>query len=373
VVLKRLAGPFRHYFNARFSAIHQSVVQGNTDDHTMLAATLNGVNGVTSRVDDLARTTEAVAREILATTGRVDEDLHQTLGMIGRSLDDLGHKIDMAVGENAPGLAASGTAAAINDRLDHLARRMGLLTFDPERQGSLAELGEYEASVANFAHAHDSWAAQAGLWFNPPLLVNHAAGGVSLIHVNERIAELPFVFRQLAGLSDGARVLDVGSTESTVALSLASLGYDVTAVDPRPYPLSHPLLTTFQGPIENFTDDRRFDAVVLLSSIEHFGVGAYGLDCEDDADMKAMEQIWQLCRPGARLVFTAPYGDTPATNLQRTYGPGRLSELLKGWEIDQRSYLSRDSMTVWSWRPELEDLRGEHVVLVSATRTEGRA
>jgi 2-polyprenyl-3-methyl-5-hydroxy-6-metoxy-1,4-benzoquinol methylase len=296
------------------------------------------------------------------------------LGLIGRSIDDLSSKVELMLEQGIPAVGAGGVSTRVGDRLDSIARRVGLETFDVEQQGDLSQLADYEAAVANYAHAHDGWAAQAGLWFNPPLSIAHAPGGVSLSHVNERIAEIPFVFRQLAGLPAGSRVLDVGSTESTVALSLATLGYDVTAVDPRPYPLSHPKLTTFQGPVADYTDDQPFDAIVFLSSIEHFGVGAYDLHSEEDADLAAMSKARELSRPGTRLVLTTPFGNAPTTSLERTYGPERLELLMQGWEVDEQSYLSRVSATEWQWRPTLEELDGSsHVVLVSATRAAGEA
>lgn len=353
-MLKRLAGPIRHYFNSRFSAVHDSIVRGHEDDHQMLSATLRGIN------------------ELTEATGRADEDLQSTLVMIGRTIDDLGHKIDSLADGGAASLGGR-AAGELAERLDHVSRALGLEAFDPAKQGQLSQLSGYDAAVADYAYAHDGWAAQAGLWFNPPMSIAHAAGGVSLAQVNERIAEIPFVYRQLAGLAPGSRVLDIGSTESTVPLSLASLGYDVTAVDPRPYPLSHPRLTSFQGPISEFPQDEPFDAVVLLSSIEHFGIGAYQLNREEDADLAAMAKVWELSRPGTRLVLTTPYGDAPTTDLERTYGPDRLAELLKGWKIDEQSYLVRESTTVWSWRPKLHRLGDNIVVLVSATRTEERA
>ena len=75
-----------------------------------------------------------------------------------------------------------------------------------------------------------------------------ARSNVSTVH--ERIVEVPYAFRALSGLAPGSRVLDVGSAESTVALSLAALGYRVTALDLRPYPFEHPLLEVVAAPLE---------------------------------------------------------------------------------------------------------------------------
>ena len=47
----------------------------------------------------------------------------------------------------------------------------------------------------------------------------------------------------------------MGASESTVALSLASLGYEVTAIDPRPYPFDHPRLRVVVGNVEDWDPD----------------------------------------------------------------------------------------------------------------------
>jgi len=163
-------------------------------------------------------------------------------------------------------------------------------------------------------------------------------------------------------------VLDVGSTESTVAVSLASLGYQVTAVDPRPYPLAHRNLHVHVGLIEEFEDDTAYDAAVLLSSIEHFGVGAYDLQEAEQADRLAMRRVGELVRPGGLLVLTTPYGISSANDLERTYSPRQIDELLEGWNVVERSYLTRASSIEWIHTPLLDDLSGDHVVLVSATK-----
>ena len=56
--------------------------------------------------------------------------------------------------------------------------------------GGLETLSIYQARVANYANAHNGWALQAGLWFNPPLSVEFAEGAVRLANVNERIGEI---------------------------------------------------------------------------------------------------------------------------------------------------------------------------------------
>src|SRR4029450_61644 len=99
------------------------------------------------------------------------------------------------------------------------------LSFDEEAPHSLADIDENTARVLNYAASYEGFAAQANLWFNPPLLVTYRPKDVVLTWVNERIAEVPYAFRALCRLPPNAAVLDVGATESSVCLSLATLGY----------------------------------------------------------------------------------------------------------------------------------------------------
>jgi 2-polyprenyl-3-methyl-5-hydroxy-6-metoxy-1,4-benzoquinol methylase len=371
-VFKRLAGPFRKFFNARFEAIHRSVLDLRSEERDRYEATTGRLNEVLSRletVEHVTRMSNDHSRDILeASHLHRDEALHGA-ALLGRSVDELTSRLDAFIEAQAATVEGAPTLSEIAQTIDSIARAVGPLSFDPVAQGPLPQLETYEATVANYSNSHSGWASQAGLWFNPPLSIAFAAGGVSLSDVNERIAEVPFVYRTLGTLAPGARILDVGATESSVALSLATLGYDVTAVDPRPYPLNHPRLTCFQGPIEDFSTDGLFDAVILLSSIEHFGLGAYDLPADESADIKAMALIHELVRPGGRLVLTTPFGVAPTTELERTYTPERLAVLLDGWDVEQLSYLTRVSPTEWTWLPAIDDLVGDHVVLVSAVRS----
>ena len=191
-------------------------------------------------------------------------------------------------------------------------------------------------------------AARAGLWFNPPVAVGHDGSGVRVRLVNERIVEQPFVFAALAERPPPARVLDAGGAESTVALSLASLGYDVTVADPRGYALAHPRLTVAAGALHEL-GDARFDVVVALSAIEHFGVGHYG-DPEGGTrrlDLDAMADFRRWLAPEGLLVLTVPVGPAALDDLQRTYDAAGLEELLDGFTVHRRSLARALDRATW--------------------------
>jgi 2-polyprenyl-3-methyl-5-hydroxy-6-metoxy-1,4-benzoquinol methylase len=236
--------------------------------------------------------------------------------------------------------------------------------------GAVAHLDEATAELIDRATSYAGFAAERGLWFNPPIIVKHSPWDVVVSAVNERIAELPYVFRALAGLPSGSRVLDVGASESTVSLSLAALGYQVTALDPRPYPLAHPSLRVVGGTVEEWSDEEPFAAVVCLSVVEHIGLGAYGLAEKEGADLVAMRRMRELTAPGGLLVMTTRFGEAATDDFQRTYDRAGLDELLEGWDVEDLSFLHRQDATTWVPAEPMGELQGEAVVLVTARRPE---
>lgn len=231
------------------------------------------------------------------------------------------------------------------------------------------------ASLLNYAESHRGFRGRSDLWLNQPVQVTYGPGGVEATSVNERIVEAPYVFAALHGLSPGARVLDLGSSESTVALSLASLGYRVTALDLRLYPLEHPLLEAVESPLEGWEPDGEpYDAVVCLSSIEHFGVGAYGERGGGvDADRVAAERLRGLLRPGGLLALTVPYGEARVTELERIYDRAQLERLLDGWHIEDVTVIEQAEPMVWRPPAGTEPAAERAVALVRARAPEAAA
>jgi hypothetical protein len=216
-------------------------------------------------------------------------------------------------------------------------------------QAPLKDLDGATANLLNRASGHQGFAAETGLWFNPPVTVELSAGQARLGSVNERIVEVPFAFGALSRLNPPARILEVGSAESTFALSLASLGYQVTAVDLNPLPYSHPNLNSIVEPFEDWDPgSERFDATFLISTIEHVGLGAYGEPSgPKDADRATVARVGALLNDGGFMVLTTPYGRAAVDGLERVYDEDALSALLHGWTVvDRRTVLRRDD---WTW------------------------
>ena len=256
-------------------------------------------------------------------------------------------------------VAAAGQFGAEVARLDEtrdvLGREIAHRLMHASLDAGLPAVTQGLADVLNYAESSRGFRAEAGLWLNPPIVVEYAPGAARISVVNERIVETPFVMAHLGALPVGARILDVGADESTVSFSLASLGYDVTALDLNGYPFEHPNLQVVTAPLEQFDPPTPFDAIVCLSSIEHFGLGAYGPDSHDlAADVDAMTRLREMTRRGGRLVLTTPYGDAGINALERTYDDDGLGRLLAAWDDPVISIAVKRSDTTWSPRRDGE-------------------
>jgi len=211
----------------------------------------------------------------------------------------------------------------------------------------MVQLDQRGADYLNRATGWRGFASRAGVYINDPINYAYGPSSVRVLNINERIAELPFTFGEVAKVPAPARILDVGCSESPVTLGLATLGYRVVAVDPRGYAFPHPNLTVAPVEAQDLQDDEPFDLVVMLSTIEHVGLGHY-VDADDDVgDFRVMGRVRELSRPGTRLVLTTPFGVAAQDEVQRIYDAERLSKLLEGWDLDVVKILERESDTQW--------------------------
>lgn len=191
--------------------------------------------------------------------------------------------------------------------------------------------------------------AAAGLWFNDPILIQYDEKGIPAWDgTSERIIERAWVLRHLSGLSAGASVLDVGSAESILPLELASNGFKVTAVDVRPYPLRHPNLRFLQGDITTAPlEPGSFDVAILLSTIEHLGLGWYGDPVGESVAADTLAYIRKLLSNGGTLLLTVPFGRRAVTRLHRIFDRASLTALLGDFQVEVIEYGLKQDEKTW--------------------------
>lgn len=98
------------------------------------------------------------------------------------------------------------------------------------------------------------------------------------------------------------RALDVGATSSLFLYELRRRGYEVSAMDLRPYQEKLPKKISFYqediGELASFfcyMENGRFDFIVCISVLEHV-----------EKKGKAIENMCRMLKPGGRLLLTIP-------------------------------------------------------------------
>lgn len=312
-LLRRLASPASSYFDARFQEVHERV------------------DGVSDHGLDLRRHLDRRLDSLEDRVSWVEDRINDRAGDLAARMAQLETRVTIDT-QTATELAATSRRS----------RKVGV----DQGEGAIRELvgtpvsqlGPGAAELLNWASGHTGPSAQAGVWFNPPVTLLYAEGAVRHNEVNERIVEIPYAMGAASALPSAARVLDVGAAESTLSLSLASLGLEVIAADLRPYPFEHPRLRSVIGPIEEWSGpEEPLDAIFCISSLEHFGLGAYGdQGGSDHLDRRVVEAFAGWIRPGGELVLTAPYGTWEVDDHQRVYDAAHLHVLLEGWKVLDR-------------------------------------
>jgi SAM-dependent methyltransferase len=168
-----------------------------------------------------------------------------------------------------------------------------------------------------------------------------------------RIIEYAYVLQKLVPLPPG-KVLDVGCSARVNYLpaALASLGWQVTGIDIRPFEFEYPNFSFVRGDMRKtgFADGY-FDAVYSVSSLEHFGLsGRYSIKEEDpEGDAKSVKEIWRVLRPDGKFIVTIPYGQReivlPPT---RIYDQLSLKTLFSGWKVTHQAYWVMDGDRMYS-------------------------
>ena len=163
--------------------------------------------------------------------------------------------------------------------------------------------------------------------------------------MNERIAEYPYVFHQIARYPGIQSVLDIGSAFSLMPIQLATLGYKVTGLDIIDSGDSHhPNFNQVVSDLfEHKLPKESFDCVVSVSTIEHMGFGAFGDKVIPDADVKAFQIVHELLKSGGIAIITVPAGSPTNEWLKHwwdkttNFTKERVALVTKDFEIlDQR-------------------------------------
>src|SRR5437588_877039 len=294
----------------------------------------------------------------------------RSINVFGGGVTAALYQIGTALEQTAAALEQTAAALeTLESRVQQLERRPTMQQLAAALEQTAAALETLQSRVQQLekkpslreslqiADSHLGPRAHAGLWFNEAIAVAYSESGeATWSHTSERITERAWVLRHLPENHAGLRVLDVGCTESTLALELASNGYNVTGIDVRPTPLYHPKLRFVQADICNSSlPSESFDIVIALSTLEHIGLGGYGDPCGKSLDRVAMDEIFRVMKSGGRLLLTVPFGHRAILQIHRIYDANALKELTKNFVAETIEYGVRVDLKTWmSPIPEVE-------------------
>ena len=232
-------------------------------------------------------------------------------------------------------------------RVGELLKKVAKLLYRPERPADFTQPVYHE--LKHLPRGSRYWRVLYGSTLGPLAALAGSLRRHYRVVVNERIVEIPFVFRHL-DLPPGAAVLEFGSVKSWVSLALASLGYRVTGVDLRPYRYSHPNVRFLQG---DFRAARlpagSFDGVVAVSAIEHCGLSGYGEEGFERGDHEVVAEIRRVLKPGGRFLVTVPFGKAGVSRRGwRVYDAAALALLLRDFEVRTASYFKGTDRSHWT-------------------------
>ena len=167
--------------------------------------------------------------------------------------------------------------------------------------------------------------------------------GINGDKVDQHLIQIPFLFRNIGPPS---KVLDIGCTGSPVALQLAMMRYNVTGVDYRDYGWQHSNLKFLKGDFsaQNFGKEK-FDVVVSINSIEHFGLQYYNKSeyLDKQNDVKVMTKVKEIMNKGGQLIFSCNYGisdmiTSSGKPFARVYDDKALDVLLSTFDVKTTEY-----------------------------------
>ncbi len=149
------------------------------------------------------------------------------------------------------------------------------------------------------------------------------------------------------------RALDFGCGYAFLSAVAAERGLNVLAVDleAQRWPWRHARVRFEQGDFLAMQfGEGTFDLVINCSAVEHVGLpGRYGVqNGETDGDLRVMERLRRILRPGGVMLLTIPAGrDAVHAPLHRVYGPARLPRLLEGFQVEREEYWVKDRQNCW--------------------------
>jgi hypothetical protein len=162
---------------------------------------------------------------------------------------------------------------------------------------------------------------------------------------NERVVEIPWLFQNIP---QKGLILDIGSCEAVYLDAIPQHDRILHCIDIRECYKNIPTHALFfqESIIGNSLIPYRYDAVVVISTLEHIGLPYYEQDPFQYGDILALAEIKRLLKPGKTALITVPAGRSKITHWYRQYSPDDLKRLFKNWDTNISYWGSKGSQYV---------------------------
>jgi len=139
----------------------------------------------------------------------------------------------------------------------------------------------------------------------------------------ERMAEVPEFVRRVSRIAPTTPVLDVGCAGSFMPAHYIAMGYEVHGLDLRDPGLDIDGFRFVRGDAARVELAQKYDAITLLSTLEHCGFEHYGGNvASGDADVIA--NLRRFLSPRGRFICSVPCGRPAELGWWRVYDEERL-------------------------------------------------
>ena len=134
-------------------------------------------------------------------------------------------------------------------------------------------------------------------------------------------------------------ILDIGASESLLRLRLRNTGHQILPIDIRflrgidfkPFFLGDATQLPFREEV--------LDCVILCTTIEHIGLGAYGDLIYTGGDLLVMQEVGRVLRKGGCVLITTMYATEGGMTWERHYSDEMIEKLSEGFITVNKMYL----------------------------------
>jgi SAM-dependent methyltransferase len=115
--------------------------------------------------------------------------------------------------------------------------------------------------------------------------------------------------------------------------------------DYRPALLSLDNLSSEKADLTSlFFDSDSIESLSCMHTVEHIGLGRYGDPIDPSGDLKAIEELKRVVKPGGSLLFVVPVGQARIIfNAHRIYDARAIEKIFTGFRLEDFSLVTDDS------------------------------